>query len=231
MRRPGIPRSVRRKPVERIKQLLDISEQLVFSRGYDNISVADIISSAGVSKGAFYHYFKSKEHMLDCIVARRAQRNEARVKHIVSSGTDPIEKINGILFGRRYYEIERDTGRLAMRGLFMKGNLQLLDKTVRRRMRLITSALTTVIEEGVAEGVFDTRNPRFVAKIIPVLEAYYANRLSGLVINMKAPRALKEELIQELVAYQNLMERVLGAETGSIRVTDLVRLRQFLELD
>ena len=52
---------VKKPPETRIAELLDCAQRLFFERGYDNTTVNDILEAAGLSKGAFYHYFESKE--------------------------------------------------------------------------------------------------------------------------------------------------------------------------
>ena len=41
--------------------ILDVAGELFAQRGYDATSVADICDGAGVTKGAFYHHFESKQ--------------------------------------------------------------------------------------------------------------------------------------------------------------------------
>ncbi len=41
--------------------ILDVAGELFAQRGYDATSVADICEGAGVTKGAFYHHFASKQ--------------------------------------------------------------------------------------------------------------------------------------------------------------------------
>jgi AcrR family transcriptional regulator len=41
--------------------ILDVAGELFAERGYDATSVAGICARAGVTKGAFYHHFKSKQ--------------------------------------------------------------------------------------------------------------------------------------------------------------------------
>jgi len=47
----------------RKQELLDAALQLFYEKGYEKTSVNDIIEKVGVSKGAFYYYFKSKEEV------------------------------------------------------------------------------------------------------------------------------------------------------------------------
>ena len=51
---------IKKPPEIRTAELLDCAQRLFFERGYDNTTVNDIIAEAGLSKGAFYHYFASK---------------------------------------------------------------------------------------------------------------------------------------------------------------------------
>ena len=45
------------------KQIMTAAVELLCRRGYDAASVAEICESAGVSKGAFYHHFPSKQKL------------------------------------------------------------------------------------------------------------------------------------------------------------------------
>jgi len=59
---------------ERIKDIIKKAEKLFAKKGYDNTSVADIIEKVGIAKGTFYHYFKSKDELLDTIVGRMMKK-------------------------------------------------------------------------------------------------------------------------------------------------------------
>jgi AcrR family transcriptional regulator len=50
--------------------LIDAAAQLFSSQGYDRTSVESIIGQAGVSKGAFYHHFASKDELLDAVTSQ-----------------------------------------------------------------------------------------------------------------------------------------------------------------
>ena len=51
-------------PEQTITKILDVSEKLFLENGYDNTSIQNIIDAlGGLSKGAIYHHFRSKEEI------------------------------------------------------------------------------------------------------------------------------------------------------------------------
>ena len=48
-------------PEETIRKILDTAERLFIEKGYDHASLQEIIDETGLSKGAIYHHFTSKE--------------------------------------------------------------------------------------------------------------------------------------------------------------------------
>lgn len=53
-----------KKAIRTKATLLESARKLITERGFDMVSVEDITSGAGVAKGTFYHYFKSKEDLI-----------------------------------------------------------------------------------------------------------------------------------------------------------------------
>ena len=52
-------------PEETVGQILDVASRLFLEKGYEHTSIQDIINNlGGLSKGAIYHHFKSKEEIL-----------------------------------------------------------------------------------------------------------------------------------------------------------------------
>lgn len=50
--------------------ILDKAQELILERGYENVSIDDIVSACGLTKGAFYYNFKSKKDLLNYPVTR-----------------------------------------------------------------------------------------------------------------------------------------------------------------
>src|SRR5262245_18053742 len=63
--------------------LIGAASQLFGTSGYDRTSVDQIIKQAGVSKGAFYHHFASKEEILDAVTASIVSAVMNEVQHAI----------------------------------------------------------------------------------------------------------------------------------------------------
>lgn len=65
----------RNKYPERTREkILDVSFQLFAKKGYEKTSIQDIVNALGMSKGAIYHHFSSKEEILESIAQRKIGR-------------------------------------------------------------------------------------------------------------------------------------------------------------
>lgn len=58
-------------PEETVNLILDVSQRLFIEKGYDNTTIQDIIDElGGLTKGAIYHHFSSKQDILDAVIER-----------------------------------------------------------------------------------------------------------------------------------------------------------------
>lgn len=51
--------------------IVEIADRLFYERGYEATSFADIAAQVGISRGNFYHHFKTKDAILDSVIERR----------------------------------------------------------------------------------------------------------------------------------------------------------------
>jgi len=86
------------EPSETKRKLLDAGAKLMRARGYNATTVDDICADAGVTKGGFFHYFKSKD---DIAQAALAHFHEARVREYETASfrklADPLDRVFGRL--------------------------------------------------------------------------------------------------------------------------------------
>ena len=55
-------------PEVTVEKILEVSQRLFMEKGYDNTTIQDIVNElGGLTKGAIYHHFKSKEEIINAL--------------------------------------------------------------------------------------------------------------------------------------------------------------------
>lgn len=124
------PRIVRPRVTTR-EALLDAAQRLFAAVGYDATSVNRIIAEVGVSKGAFYHHFDSKEALLEALAGRFAAQTARAARGILEDPTlDAFARLTSFLASMRRHKLETAAEmRAAFEPLFRAENLQLHART------------------------------------------------------------------------------------------------------
>jgi AcrR family transcriptional regulator len=192
--------------------------------------VSQIIGELGASKGAFYHYFDSKEDLVEALACRFAKATAAQTDPLLDDPTlDAFSKLSAFLVTMRRHKIENvHELRATFEPLFRAENLQLYEKTQRAVVDVVRPILTRIIAEGVEEKTFDTPDPESAAETI--MHLLTANRdVVTELYNARDPRqfrALGERLVAKMRYVATVIDRILGLPEGSIELTDQDTLEQ-----
>ena len=90
---------------ERKNEIIDTAAMLFESKGYEQCSVNDILTAIGIAKGTFYHYFKSKEEVLDAVIAKMMDQITQQVRSVEADpGLSPEEKLLQVFLAARTKE-------------------------------------------------------------------------------------------------------------------------------
>ncbi|OMC28121.1 TetR family transcriptional regulator [Mycobacterium colombiense] len=220
-----MPRVVKHPDIRRA-ELLDRATELFLRRGYDNVSLNDLIADAGVSKGAFYHWFPSKDALIAALAERSARAAFTVIKDAVAAcGGNALARLNAVL--QAGFDVKMKMGvpeqLAAMVALLRPDNAHLYARILAVDEALSLPLLTRLISEGVADGVFDTFDPEGVADMIYGLAA---RTNSGVLDVLEASDdAARARAIDALATRFRLhgiaVDRILGLPDGS--VTTLTR--------
>ena len=74
------PRYTRLEAAQRRDQILDAANALFAERGYDEVSIEDIASAAGVTRGLVHHYFGGRKEVYLALVDRLGNVREERLR-------------------------------------------------------------------------------------------------------------------------------------------------------
>lgn len=140
------------------RRLLSEATRLFAEQGFDRTSVQEIVAAAGVTKGAMYHYFGSKDDLLYEIYARVLREQTERLEKFAAT-EEPV--------ARRLFAIASDVvvstiANLDDTTIFLQSMHQLSPEkrgTVRAERRRYHERFRGLIEEGQRAGEFRTDKP------------------------------------------------------------------------
>jgi AcrR family transcriptional regulator len=140
------------------EKLVRVSVELFASQGYAQTSVQQIVDAAGVTKGALYHYFKSKDDLLFDIYDRILSLQREHLEEIVARGLGAEETMRLVCEDVLVTSIEwMNEGATFFRSQHMLS--QARQTEVKRRRREYNDAFERVLNAGQREGVFRTDVP------------------------------------------------------------------------
>lgn len=214
---PGTKSRVLKAPAVRRAELINCAQGLFLTRGYERTTINDVISAAGLSKGAFYHHFRSKEDLLEAISARFA-----RESLVFSDGLkanlqlNALQRLNLLLALGREWKLEHIAELRAMFTTLLKPeNAVLYHRIVEAAFAVLAPALAGIIEQGTAEGIFDAGDPRTAADTL----LWLGNGRRPIIIQAMAAAETDVEAAVKLItdrvrAEEAITNRILGLAAG-----------------
>ena len=71
------------------QKIVTAADKLIYERGFEYTSFADIAEVVGISRGNFYYHFKTKDEILDAVIERRIQDRSKMLERWVEAGQSP----------------------------------------------------------------------------------------------------------------------------------------------
>jgi AcrR family transcriptional regulator len=216
--------------VARRNEILDATQRLLYTKGYDQIAIQDILDELKISKGAFYHYFDSKGAMLEALAERMIDQVEPLLLPIIEDPHLPaLEKLQRYFNTAARWKTDRIDYLLALlRGWYADENATVRQKVYATGTRRLTPMLAVIIRQGVQEGILKPAYPDQVGDAAWSLLYGMSEHLAEQIFSgEQAPDTFQR--MQAIVAtYTDALERVLGAPTGSFQLADPEMLRAWV---
>ncbi|QDQ06040.1 TetR/AcrR family transcriptional regulator [Bacillus sp. BD59S] len=191
---------------ERRKEILETAERLFVTKGYTKTTVNDILKEIGIAKGTFYHYFKSKEEVMDEIIMRIIKEDVAKAKVIVSNPNIPVlEKLFRVLMEQS--PKSGDVKDKMIEQFHQPNNAEMHQKSIVQSIIHLSPVLAEILEQGIDEGVFSTPYPQETIELL--LSSAQVIFDEGLF------QWKPEEMMRRAKAYIKMMEVSVGAKEGS----------------
>ncbi len=212
-------------------EFVDAAQRLIQSRGYEQMSVQDVINDLGASKGAFYHYFDSKEALLAAVIERMTDGAVAMLRPMVADPSlSAHEKFEGVFSGIARFKNERKELLLAIIQTWISNDNAIVREKFRRAtVQRLSPLMATIVQQGLAEGAYTASPPGPVARVLVSLMLGANEAAVELFVARQASAVSFEVIQQTLQAYGDAFERILGSRFGSFSITDEATLRLWFD--
>ncbi len=198
------PKPRRAKPApERRAEILDVAKQLFITKGVKNTAMEDVAKQIGVAKGTLYYHFTSKEEILHALITRTSKLMTERAHSIVQSDMPAVEKLLAVLAATRAEEEERELAE----ELHATGNAEFHILSIVESVRNLTPILTEIVEQGIAEGSFNTTQARENIEILLTS--------AGMLLDEGIFLGEAKEIPRRTVGLVNAAETLLGCKPGT----------------
>jgi AcrR family transcriptional regulator len=208
---------------------VDSAQRLLQAKGYERMSIQDVLDDVGASRGAFYHYFSSKADLLEAVVTRVVDRSLAAVAPVMDDPVlDAVTRLEGVFGGIARWKTERSELMLALTRVWASDeNALARDKMWRRLDARFTPLLARIVHEGDEEGVFSVSSPESTARVVVAL----LHGLNDAAVRLFLDRATGAATLADAEglarAYVDALERILGLAPKTLHLVDPSALKEW----
>ena len=211
----------------RREAFVDVALRLIQSKGYEQMSVQDVLDQLDASRGAFYHYFDSKLALLEAAVDHIVAAALEAVSPIVA---DPMlsapQKLERLFSGIAGWKAERRELMLALLEVwYSDDNAIVRDKVRRSTLVGLVPLLSVIVEQGRVEGVFSASSPDGAAQAVVTLILGAQDMAVELFFARQAGEISYDVVETRMAGLAEALSRVLGAPAGSMSLVDDATLR------
>lgn len=217
----------------RKEELLDIALELFLAHGYERTAVEQITRQADVAKGTFYHYFGSKQDLLEQLVERFTDDLFTQIERaLAEAGGTALERFQILVSSSSRAKLGRKDETLFLsRSLFSEGNAILRGRLREGWMARTRPIIRAIVEQGCAEGCFNV--PDIDAMTGVWLSVWYdfGMDVAELFFAAQDDPSRVDELIAATDALVLAEERILGAQPGALDMNAGPALRELFAND
>jgi AcrR family transcriptional regulator len=202
----------------RREAFLDTATRLIQTKGYERLSVQDVIAEVSASKGAFYHYFGSKDDLLEGVVLRLVDAGLHGLEPAVADPTaSALDKFESLFAGLADFKAGQQDLILGFLRSWMSDDNTVLRERFRRVSKLrLAPLLAAIVEQGVGEGSFTATDPRRTGEVLAALFLAVNEAASELFVGWLAGELTHDQVVGPVTAYVQAFERILGAPPGAL---------------
>src|ERR1700676_3104478 len=207
------------------REILNATQRLVLTKGYEQISIQDVLDEVRISSGAFHHYFDSRRALLEAFIEHIKQESEKPLLPIIHNpNLSAIEKLQSFFDTLDRLRIARKADVVKLvRVWYTHDNAIIRQKVDEAVLQQRVPLLTEIVHQGIREGSFTAAYPDQAGEVILSLLQSMGNTHARLLLSLDQ-EGNDERCIEQIVAthaaYMDAIERILGTPPHSFYRSD-----------
>lgn len=153
-----------------VEKILEAAQRLFLEKGYDNTTIQDIVDElGGLTKGAIYHHFKSKEDIMDALGDKMFLDNNPFEEVRKRKDLNGLQKMKTVVLMSRS---AKDRWEIARQAVPLLKNPRILAGMIESNRRILSPFWQELIEEGNRDGSIQTKYAKELAELLPLLDIW-----------------------------------------------------------
>ena len=157
-------------PEVTVEKILEVSQRLFLEKGYDNTTIQDIVDElGGLTKGAIYHHFKSKDEIMDALGEKMFHDNNPFEEVKKRTDLTGLQKMKTAILLNQSDKAQVEITRQAVPLL---KNPHVLARMIDTNRRLLCPYWQELIEEGQKDGSIHTQYAKELSELLVLLDIW-----------------------------------------------------------
>ena len=195
-----------KKPEERRLEIVEAARHLFQTKDYANTTMQDVMDKLGIAKGTIYYYYKSKEDLLEAVIAKTVDDEIERMQRLIEDlKGNALEKMRVLISAGN---LATDNSEI-LEHLHQPGNMGMHSRLLAVTLIKQAPLYAALIRQGCSEGIFQTDYPLECAEFILTAIQFLTD--------LRIYPWTQEELMRRALAFPSLIEAQLKAPKGSFQ--------------
>lgn len=158
-------------PEVTVDKILEVAERLFLEKGYDNTTIQDIVDGlGGLTKGAIYHHFKSKEEIIDALGSKMFLNNNPFEAVKKRTDLNALEKMRMAIMLNQSNEKQVE---LSKQAIPLLKNPHVLARMIETNRQILCPYWLELIEEGQKDGSIHTEYAKELSEFLILIDLWF----------------------------------------------------------
>ena len=180
-----------------VEKILEVSQRLFLTKGYDNTTIQDIVDElGGLTKGAIYHHFKSKEEIMDALTDKMF--HEKNPFDIVKNQKD-LNGLQKMKMAMSLNNSDKEKVNLSLQAIPILKNPRILAGIIESNRQVLSPFWLELLTEGNKDGSIHTDYAKELSELIPLLDLWLTPSIYP---------ATSEEMYHKFLFIKELLDKI-----------------------